>query len=145
MSGSDVRPVSIFKFTVNFGGENINFQEAILPESEIEVIEYRDGSDASSSVRKFPGLTKYSNLILKRGLTRSQDVYEWFKQTKQGHLERRDITISVLNEKKEHLAVWNLKNCWPTKYSGSPLKAKNSEVAIETLEVATEDVDLEIK
>jgi phage tail-like protein len=144
MSGS-IQPISNFNFTVNFGGENINFQEVILPESEIEVIEYRDGSDVSSSVRKFPGLTKYSNLILKRSMTRTQDMYEWFKQTKQGNLEKRDITVSILNEEKEPLAVWKMRSCWPTKYSGSTLKAKNSEIVIETLEIATEDVELEIK
>ena len=138
-------PIRNFHFTVEFGGETASFQEVILPESEIQVIEYRDGSDKSSGVRKMPGLTKYSNLTLKRGLTKSLDLYEWFKQTKQGTLQRRDITISILNEQKEPFAVWKLKNCWPTKYSGPNLKAKGNEVAIETLEIVTEDVDFEIK
>ena len=137
-------PVSSSRFTVNFGGDTVNFQEVILPDSEIEVIEYRDGSDVLSSVRKYPGLTKYSNLILKRGMTKSKELYEWFKQTKQGRLERRDITVSILNEENEPFAVWKMKNCWPTKYSGSALKAKDSGIMIETVEIATEDVDVEI-
>ena len=137
-------PVSSSRFTVNFGVDTVNFQEVILPDSEIEVIEYRDGSDVLSSVRKYPGLTKYSNLILKRGMTKSKELYEWFKQTKQGRLERRDITVSILNEENEPFAVWKMKNCWPTKYSGSALKAKDSGIMIETVEIATEDVDVEI-
>ena len=137
-------PVSSSRFTVNFGGDTVNFQEVILPDSEIEVIEYRDGSDVLSSVRKYPGLTKYSNLILKRGMTKSKELYEWFKQTKQGRLERRDITVSILNEENEPFAAWKMKNCWPTKYSGSALKAKDSGIMIETVEIATEDVDVEI-
>lgn len=138
-------PITNFQFTVNFGGETVHFQEVILPESEIEIIEYRNGTDVSSNVRKIPGLTKYSNLILKRGLIKSPELYEWFKQTKQGTLERRDIIVSILNDEKEPFATWRLKNCWPTKYGGSTLNATSNEVAIETLEIATEDVDLEIK
>lgn len=138
-------PTTNFQFIVNFGGESTTFQEVILPESEIEVIEYREGSDVSSGVRKIPGIIKYSNLVLKRGLIKSSKLYEWFKQTKQGTLERRDITISILNEEREPFAIWKLTNCWPTKYSSSKLNAKGNEVIIETLEIVTEDVDLEIK
>jgi phage tail-like protein len=144
MAGSDNDPIKNFQFTVDFGGETTNFQDVILPESEIEVIEYRDGSDVSSGVRKKPGLTKYSNLVLKRGLIKSSELYKWFKQTKQGTLERRDITVSILNEEKEPFATWRFKNCWPTKYSGSTLKAKGNEVVMETLEIAIEDLNLEI-
>ena len=138
-------PTTNFQFIVSFGGETTTFQEVILPESEIEVIEYREGSDVSSGVRKIPGITKYSNLVLKRGLIKSSKLYEWFKQTKQGTLERRAITISILNEEREPFAIWKLTNCWPTKYSASKLNAKGNEVIIETLEIVTEDVDLEIK
>ncbi|MDH3766679.1 MAG: phage tail protein [Nitrosopumilus sp.] len=145
MVGSDNIPITNFQFTVNFGGETTTFQEVILPKSEIEVIEYRDGSDVLSNVRKIPGCTKYTNLILKRGLIKSSELYDWFKQAKQGTLERRDITVNILNEEKEPFVTWKLRNCWPTKYSGSTLNAKGNEVVIETLEIATEDVDLEIK
>ena len=138
-------PITNFKFTVDFGGESSSFQEVILPESEIEIIEYRDGTDILSSTRKIPGRVKYSNLILKRGMIKSPELYEWFKQTKQGIIERKDITINILNHEKESFATWKLKNCWPTKYSGTELKAKGNEVIIETLEIVTEDVDLEIK
>ena len=137
--------LSRFKFTVEFGGDSISFQEVILPESEIDVIEYRDGSDLASSVRKFPGLVKYSNLVLKRGMSKSQDLYDWFKETKQGRVERRDIIVNILNEENEPVAVWKMKNCWPTKYSGSVLRAKDSGIVIEALEIATEEVDVEIK
>ena len=144
MAGPD-NPITNFQFIVNFGGESATFQEVTLPESEIEVIEYRNGSDVLSGVRKIPGLTKYSNLVLKRGLTKSPELYEWFRQTKQGILERRDITVSILNKEREPFATWRLRNCWPTKYSGPKLNAQGNEIVIETLEIATEDIDLEIK
>lgn len=132
-----------FQFTVSLGGEITAFQEVTLPESEIEVIEYRSGSDVYSSTRKIPGLVKYSNLILKRGLIKSPEMYDWFKQAKQGTPERKNVTVSILNEEHEPFVVWKLKNCWPVKYSGPTLNAKGNEVAIETLEIATEDVDVE--
>ena len=143
MGSSDTNPITNFKFKVEFGGESVSFQEVDLPESEIEIIEYRDGSDVHSSVRKIPGRTKHANLVLKRGLTNSLELYEWFRQTKQGIVERRDITVSILNEEKEPFVTWKLTNCWPTKYSGSTLMAKGNEVVIETLEIAVEDVNLE--
>ena len=137
-------PLSQFKFTVEFGGESVNFQEVILPESEIEIIEYRDGSDPVSSVRKLPGLVKHSNLVLKRGMSKSSELYDWFKETSKGRVERRDILVKILNEENEPVAVWKMQNCWPTKYSGSVLKAKDSGIVIETLEIATEQVDVEL-
>ena len=137
-------PLPRFKFAVEFGGGSINFQEVILPESEIEIIEYRDGSDPVSSVRKLPGLVKYSNLVLKRGRTKSQELYEWFKEAKQGRVERRDIIVKILNEENEPVAVWKMQDCWPTKYNSSILKAKDSGIVIETLEIATEEVDVEV-
>jgi phage tail-like protein len=138
-------PITNFQFIVDLGdGVSTQFQEVFIPESEIQIIEYREGSDVLSSVRKLPGITKYSNLILKRGLTKSQVLYDWFKQTKQGQLERRDIRITILNEEKEPFATWKLKNCWPTKYYGPTLNASANEVVIETIEIAAEDVDLEI-
>ena len=143
MGNSDTNPITNFQFKVEFGGENVGFQEVDLPESEIEIIEYREGSDVHSSVRKIPGRTKHTNLVLKRGLTNSLDLYEWFRQTKQGVVERRDITVSILNEEKEPFVTWKLTNCWPTKYSGSTLMAKGNKVVIETLEIAVEDVNIE--
>jgi len=76
MVDSENSPTTNFQYTVNFGGKTTTFQEVILPESEIEVIEYRDGSDVLSNVRKIPGRTKYTNLILKRGLIKSSELYD---------------------------------------------------------------------
>ena len=131
------------KFIVDLGDGPIGFQEVIVPDSEIGIIEYRDGSDILPNVRKIPGLVKYSNLVLKRGIVNSHVLYDWFKQTKQGKTERRDITVSLLNEDKEPFVTWKMKNCWPTKYKGPTLNATANEVAIETLEIAVENLDVE--
>ena len=141
----DKNPITNFKFIVNLGdGESTFFQEVILPDSEVEIIEYRDGSDVLSSSRKISGRTKYTNLILKRGLVRSQELFDWFKQSKQGAPDLRDITISILNQENEPFATWKLRNCWPTKYFGLTLNSTQSGVVIETIEIATEEIDLEI-
>ena len=107
MGGSDINPITNFKFKVEFGGESVNFQEVDLPESEIEIIEYRDGSDVHSSVRKIPGLTKHTNLVLKRGMTKSLELYEWFKQTKQG--PQFDLTKTVYD-------INDIENMLPHRY-----------------------------
>ena len=134
-----------YKFSVDLGdGNPITFQEVILPESEVEIIEYRTGSDVLSSSKKIPGRTKYTNLILKRGLIQSPELYDWFKQAKRGIPELRDITVNILNKENEPFATWKLSECWPTKYYGPVLDAAKSEVVIETLEIVTQDVDVEI-
>ena len=135
-------PMQNSKFIVNLGEGSIGFQEVIIPDSEVGTIEYRDGSDVLPNVRKMPGLVKYSNLVLKRGIINSV-LYDWFKQTKQGKTERRDITVSLLNEDKEPVVTWKMKNCWPTKYSGPTLNSTANEVVIETLEIAVENLDIE--
>ena len=134
-----------YKFLVDLGdGNQVNFEEVILPESEVEIIEYRDGSDILSSSRKIPGRVKYTNLILKRGLTQSSELYDWFKQSKNGTPDLRDISVKILNKENEPVATWKLSNCWPTKYSGPVLNSTQSELTMEVIEIATQDVDIEL-
>lgn len=134
-----------YKFTVDFGnGTPTSFQEVILPESEVEIIEYRNGSDILSNSKKIPGRAKYTNLILKRGLIQSTELYAWFKQTKRGIPEFRDITVNILNKENEPFSTWKLSGCWPTKYYGPSLNATKNEILIETVEIVTQDIDIEI-
>ena len=134
-----------YKFLVDLGGGNpINFEEVVLPESEVEIIEYRGGSDVLSSSRKIPGRVKYTNLILKRGLTQSSELYNWFKQSKNGTPDLKDISVKILDKENEPVATWKLSNCWPTKYSGPVLNSTQSELTMEVVEIATQDVDIEL-
>ncbi len=132
-------PLSKFHFQVEWGGTKIGFTEASGLDVETEVIEYRHGASPEYHKTKMPGMRKYSNITLKRGTFQSDnEFYNWFNTVQLNNIERRDLTISLLNESHEPVIVWKVKNAWPTKVQSTDLKADGNEVAIESLELAHE-------
>jgi phage tail-like protein len=137
-------PYPNFNFVVEVGGgPEIAFAEAEIPAAEIAVIEYREGADRSNAVRKLPGRVAYGNVVLRRGIDGGLDLWRWFKEVRDGNLARRDVTITLLDEKREPVQRWLIRDAWPTKYDPSDLKAKGNEVVIETLELAVEGIEVE--
>ena len=137
-------PYLNFNFLVDIGlGEEIGFSEVDLPSGEIEVIEYREGADRVNTARKLPGLTKYSNVTLKRGITGRTDLFEWWKSVRDGQLQRRNVTITLLDEQRQAVFRWQLRSAFPVKIESSTLNATGNEVAIETLELAHEGLEIE--
>ena len=134
-------PYSAFNFLVEIEGMNnvIAFSECSGLTMETDVIEYRNG-DEDITVRKLPGLKKFTNISLKRGFTDSKDLFEWRKTVMDGKTERRSGSIVLLNEARERALVWTFQQGWPTKLEGPSFNAKNNEVAIETLEIAVESI-----
>jgi phage tail-like protein len=132
-------PLPKFHFQVDWRDDSITFSEVTGLEVEIEPIEYRDGASPEYSTLKMPGLKKYSNITLKRGVFAGDNgFYDWMNTVKMNTIERRDITISLLNEAHEPIMVWKVKNAWPSKVQSTDLKADGNEVAIETIELVHE-------
>jgi phage tail-like protein len=137
-------PYLNFNFLVDLGlGEEMGFSEVEVPSGEIEVIEYREGGDRVNSARKLPGLAKYPNVTLKRGITGRTDLFEWWKAVRDGQAQRRDVTITLLDEQRQAVLRWHLRNAFPVKIEGPSLNASGNEVAIETLELAHEGLEIE--
>lgn len=136
-------PYSAFNFIVEFDGIAVAaFSEVSGLSFEIEPIEYRDGSDALPTVRKLPGLVKYANVTLKRGITGDQPFWEWIIQAMNGTVERRTGSIVILNESREPVVRYLIREAWPCRYEGPELNAGSSEVAIESIEVCHEGLEL---
>ena len=136
-------PLPKYHFIVQWGGNQIGFTEVTGLDINIEVIEYRSGSSPVQSVTKMPGLIKYSNITLKRGIVKGDtDFFKWINTIQQSTVERRDVVISLLNENHEPVMTWKARNAFPVKYSGPDLNAESSDVAIETLELAHEGLSL---
>jgi phage tail-like protein len=141
-------PLPKFHFQVDWGGTQIGFTEVSGLDVETEVIEYRHGASPEYHKTKQPGLTKYSNITLKRGTFQSDnEFFDWWKETKMfqeggstGSIYRRDLTISLLGENHDPLIVWKVKRAWPTKVQPTDLKADGNEVAIESIELVHEGV-----
>ena len=87
---------------------------------------------------KIPGLKKYGNITLKQGLADSTVLYDWIIAGVNGAVQRKTITITLLDEEEAPAASWQVINAWPTKYTAPDFNATSSEVAIETLEIAHE-------
>jgi phage tail-like protein len=143
-TGSRNDPYSAFNFLVEIDGVTVaGFSECSGLTTETDVIEYRNGDEAIT-VRKLPGLKKYTNISLKRGFTDSKELWDWRKKVMEGKTERQSGSIVLLNEARdEEVLRWNFLEGWPSKWEGPTFNAKNNEVAIETLEIAVESLELE--
>lgn len=133
-------PYGAFNFVVQIDGVNVaGFSEVGGLSSETDAIDYRNGNE-DITVRKLPGLKKFTNISLKRGFTDSKDLWQWRLSVMQGKTERKAGTIILQNEQRQPALKWEFKEGWPSKWEGPSLNAKNNEVAIETLEITCEDV-----
>ncbi|PPK87925.1 phage tail-like protein [Neolewinella xylanilytica] len=134
-------PLLKFSFLLEWGGERVGFTEVTGLESSTEVIEYREGSSPVASKQKMPGMLTYANITLKRGtIAPDADFYKWFNSHQFNATERRDLTIKLLNDELEPVMTWRAMNCFVVKYTPSEMKADANEIAIETIEVATEGI-----
>lgn len=137
-------PLPKFHFQVDWGGVRIGFTEVTGLNVQTDVIEYREGSSKEYHKVKMPGMQKFENITLKRGLMKADnEFYKWWNTVALNTIERRDVVISLLNESHEPVFVWKLKNVWPTKVSGTDLKADGNEVAIESIELVHEGLVME--
>lgn len=137
-------PLPKFHFRVEWGGSKIGFTEVTGLNIENEMIEYRDGSSPEYHKIKMPGLQKYGNVTLKRGMFNGDnEFFQWLNTVSLSKIDRRDVTISLLNENHEPVYIWRLKNAWPTKVTAPDLKSDANEVAVETIEMAHEGLVIE--
>jgi phage tail-like protein len=140
-------PLPKFHFEVDWGGTRIGFTEVSGLEAETEVIEYREGTNKLFHKTKQPGLTKYSNITLKRGVFKGDfEFFQWWQKTfafqEVSQKFRRDITIKLLDETHAPVIVWNLVNAWPCRVRWSSLNATENEVLMEELEITHEGLSL---
>jgi phage tail-like protein len=131
-------PLPKFHFELEWGGTRLGFTEVTGLDFETEVIEYREGNLPSYNKTKQPGLTKYTDVTLKRGIILDDLEYfnQWvktamFQEIKEQY--RRTVTIKLLNEEHKAIIVWTLSKAWPSKIQSTDLKADGNELAIETL------------
>lgn len=140
-------PYSAFNFVVEIDNAAIaGFQEVMGLDSENTPIEYREGQDALNSVRKLPGMEKYPNLTLKRGITGGLVLWNWRKEVRDGGTAfppTKNVSILLQDEQHRSVFKWRLTNAWCCKLTGPSLNAKGNEIAIESMELAYDRIDIE--
>jgi len=140
-TGTRVDPYRNFNFLVEIDGiSQGRFAECSGFGASNDPIEYREGGE-NRTVRKLPGMTKYPNIVLKWGLSDSDELYKWWKSIMNGKVDRRNGSIILLDTEGNEKVRWNFFNAWPTKWDGPDFNAKGNDVAIETLELANEGTE----
>lgn len=141
-----IYPLKQYNYRVVINNIDVaGFSEVSGFDASVDVIEYREGSEAINSPRKMPGLTKYGNVTLKWGMSESLSFYEWVAGISSGDraaTEERvqDITIYLQDDRHNDTANWTLVNAWPCKYTAPDFNASSSEVAFESVELAFEEM-----
>lgn len=140
----NVWPIPKFSFMVKVGSDEIAFQEVSGLDMEAQVIEYRAGNSKTFSTFKMPGLKKFGNITMKKGVFKGDNaLFNWFKEVNMNEVARKSITISLLDEKAGVTMVWSVVNAFPIKIAVTDLKAEGNEVAVETIEFAHEGITVE--
>jgi phage tail-like protein len=136
-------PMPKFRFEVDLGSElkGVAFQEVSGMDVETQVIEYRQSNSPLFSTEKMPGIKKYGNITMKRGVFINDNTFwKWHQEIKMNTIKRRTVLIKLLDEGGKVTMQWTLNNAWPTKITSTDLKSDGNEVAVDTIELAHEQL-----
>lgn len=138
-------PMPKFRFEVDLGTElqKVAFQEVSGMDVENQIIEYRASNSPLFSTIKMPGIVKYGNITMKRGIFVNDNTFwNWHAEIKMNVIKRRTVLIKLLDEGGNVTMQWQLDNAWPTKITSTDLKSDGNEVAVDTLEIAHEQLTI---
>lgn len=136
-------PNPSFHFIVQAGLARVGFSRVHLPAIEHDLIRYREGSDPSDAVRLLPGLVRYGDCVLERGvIPPDNEFFAWVNTAQTGSVERRDVTVQLLDASHQPVFAWRLQRAFPRALSWSVLDAQASAVLIESLALAVERVEV---
>lgn len=141
MTTGDVKdPYGSYNFLVEIDGiTRAAFQQVSGLDSTIDIVEHREGG--ALTMRKLPGMVRYSNIQLQWGIADDTQLYEWHRKAVLGDVERKNGSIVLLNRRGQEVARWNFVRAWPSKYDGPDFNAEASDVGIEMVELAHEGVE----
>ncbi len=138
-----VWPLPKFYFEVKWDTNKMSFHEVSGLDIQSEEIKYRHGDNPVFSPIKMPGLKKYGNVTMKKGVFKGDNKFwDWLNQIKMNTIKRVPVTISLLDEAGKPTMVWTLANAWPTKISSTDLKSEDNNVAIESIEIVHEGLTI---
>lgn len=144
-TGARNDPYRGFNFRLEVDGLTIAaFSEASGLIAEGDPVDYREGADMVNSVRKLTGLRKYQNIVLKRGYTQNKELWSWYRNIANGDQDRRNGAVVLMDEAHKDVLRWNFRNAWPNKVEGPSFNATGNEVAMESVELVHEGVDIDV-
>ncbi len=124
-----------YRFYVEIAGvPQAVFTEVSGLQLETEVTELEEGGN-NDFVHRLPGRTKIGNITLKRGMTSSNELLQWFLKIARGSIDRRNVTVIMYDSAGKELFRWNFIEAYPVKWTGPQFAAASTEAAVETLEL----------
>ncbi len=136
-----IDPYMNFNFQVEIDGiTQASFAECTGLDSSTNVVEYREGG-FNTTPRKLPGQSTYSDIVLKRGITDSAELWDWRQTVVNNNIERKNGSIVLRDNAGQEKMRWNFSEAWPSKWEGPSFDAKANDVAIETLTISHEGVE----
>ena len=144
-------PYGAFNYVVNLGGDNGDgslgsivggFSDVSGLGMEVKYSDYRNGNEMVNTVRHVNNVHSLDEVVLKRGLVGSLDLFAWLKKVRDGVADPRDVTIKLYDEARNEVATWRLHRAQPKKWTGPTLAAKGGgEVAMEELHLVHEGIE----
>jgi phage tail-like protein len=135
-------PLTGYHFYLELDGiAEAQFRECSGLDSESNIIEYKEaGKGGTTVIKKVPGELKWSNIVLKRGVTGDMKLWQWRKQIEDGAVDsaRKNGSIVLYDQKNSEIARYNFEYGWPSKITGPQLNANNNDIAIEEVTIAHE-------
>jgi phage tail-like protein len=136
-------PLVKFQFSVTIGDKEALFQEVTGLSAETQQIEYRKGNSKEFSTVKMPGIKKFGNVTLKKGIFKDdKGFWDLYNAVKMNTVERKVIVISLLDENNSIAMSWRLTNAFPAKITVTDMKSDANEAAVETMELVHEGLSL---
>ncbi|BGI51697.1 MAG: phage tail protein [Candidatus Hamiltonella defensa (Ceratovacuna japonica)] len=135
-------PFSVYRFHLSIMGldDKVGFSEVSGLEVANQTITYKDGL----GFKHMPGMPEPIRLTLKRGLVKGNStLYDWMVSVRLNRVEKRDVTLSLLDEETNPLVTWTVQNAFPTKLVAPSFNATSNDVAIEALELMADSVRVE--
>jgi phage tail-like protein len=145
-TGNRNDPFRAHNFRLEIDGLTLaSFTEVSGLDIDGDPVDYREGNDPVNWVRKLPGLRKQTNITLKRGITQNKELWAWYRNIANGEPDRRDGTIILMNEAREDVGRWSFRAAWPNKITGPAFNATGNEVAMESVELCHEGLEIDFE
>lgn len=127
--------VGAYRFMVELDGMLVaGFSEVSGLNSELELQEVAEGG-LNQYTHRLPVRVKLEPLVLKRGMTTTNELWSWYSDVMRGTIQRKSGSIILYNEKDQEFRRWNFYDAYPTKWRGTDLNASSSEIAVEYVEL----------
>jgi phage tail-like protein len=144
-SGRDSDPLIGFNFGLDImDGVKGMFTECSGLGSENEVVEHKVvDENGHESVQKIPGRMKFTDIVLKRGVTDRLDLWDWRADVEKGQMDKARVNGSIImyDRNYKEIARWNFFNGWPSKISGPSLNSGSNDIAVEEVTIVHEGME----